>query len=93
MSSENSMEERLIEEVKRRKLLYDTSNKNYLNQAAKLSAWNEIAVAVGEDGNYISVLYSLNIFQCIFAQVVMHGTWKTSKCLRFQVVCNKLYLA
>lgn len=53
--SEN-MEEKLIEAVRERKLLYDTSHSDYVKSKLKSQVWNEIANETGmKNGKLISL--------------------------------------
>lgn len=47
-----SMEEKLIEEVRRHQCLFDVSKKFYRDQKMRFEAWSEIAAVLNMNGKY-----------------------------------------
>ena len=57
------MEEKLIEAVRQRKLLYDTSHSGYVKYKLKSKVWNEIAKEAGMKDGKLIILFDLKRMQ------------------------------
>ena len=66
--------EELIEAVKKRALLYETTCKSYKNAVKKEEAWTEVAEEIGSTGNTLSL-------RVIVIRKFVHGYPPTKHCL------------